>query len=106
MDVVDNHPHAWFLLSEGDTLFLDINCNHSAFGYSVLLELSAEERKDMESRGRGALDELAEAVQNSVPLLAESNSPYRERDLDKVRGSDVSEAVYRWRRENRRPVEP
>ena len=103
MDVVDTRPHGWFLLGEGDRLFLDMNCNHNAYGYSVLLELSPEERKDFESRGRVALDELAEAVQNSVPLLAASQSPYRERDLEKLRGDDVTDAVFRWRREHPEP---
>jgi len=98
MDVVDTRPHGWFLLSEGDKLFLDINCDHNAFGYTVLLELSPEEREDFETRGRLALDELAEAVQYSAPAARESTSPYRERDLEKVRGGEVSEAVDRWRR--------
>jgi len=101
MDVIDNAPHGSFLLSEGDQLFLDINCNHNAFGYSVLLELSETERADLETHGRPALDELAAAVQDSAPILENSHSPYRDRDLEKSRGHEVFEAVYRWRKAQR-----
>lgn len=43
MKVVDHEPHAWFLFEEGDSIFLDVNCDHGAAGYSVMIELSAEE---------------------------------------------------------------
>jgi len=97
MDVVGHEPHSWFLLREGDDLFLDVNCSEGAYGFTVLLPLSAAERDAFEKRGRAALTELAAAVQDSAPAARDSTSPYRDRDLEKVRGHDVMGAVYRWR---------
>jgi hypothetical protein len=101
MDVVDHSPHFWFLLREGDELFLDMNCSHGAYGFSVLLMLSEHERGEFEKSGRAALDELATAVQDSAPMARDSTSPYRDRDLTRLRANEVSEAVRRWRSANR-----
>ncbi|WP_369942346.1 hypothetical protein [Xanthomonas medicagonis] len=41
MQVVDHEPHAWFLLRDGDTLLLDVNCSHGAVGYAWTMALTA-----------------------------------------------------------------
>ena len=50
MRVVDHEPYAWFLFKAGDTLLLDVNCNHGAAGYGVMIELSRGEEFEY-SRG-------------------------------------------------------
>jgi hypothetical protein len=94
--VVDQAPAAWYLLADGDGLFLDVNCSHGAFGYSVLIELDQSERTRWAELGRGYLDTLSQAVQDSAPLV-DATSPYRARDLTSTRSNEVSDAVRRWR---------
>jgi hypothetical protein len=95
VDVVDHAPHAWFLLRDNDELYFDVNCSQSAFSFSFLLRLTAQERADYELRGRDALDELARAVQDSAPIARGNTSPYRFRNLTHLHGDEVSEAVRR-----------
>ena len=50
-----------------EALFLDVNCTHSAAGYSILIRLSAEEAAKYAQDGRTYLGHLAEQVQNAGP---------------------------------------
>ena len=68
MRVVDHAPQAWFLFQEGESFFLNANCNHGAFGYSFPIELSEEERAQYAARGRTYLDWPARAVHESAPI--------------------------------------
>lgn len=97
MHVVDHAPSAWFLLAEGDALLLDVHCSHSAFDYSVLVELTEAERAAFDRGGRAYLDDLAQKIHHSAPAARGSTSPYRDRDLSRRRGSEVSTAVREWR---------
>lgn len=96
MKVVEHAHAAWFLLADGEALLLDVNCNHGAFGYSVLIELDPDERTRWERDGRDYLDELARSVHDSAPAANEV-SPYRARDLTRTRPGEVGDAVRRWR---------
>ncbi|MEQ3550208.1 hypothetical protein WIS52_06955 [Pseudonocardia nematodicida] len=98
MQVVDHEPRSWFLMRDGDRLYLDVNCNHGAFGYSVLIELDGSERRALDEQGRGYLHELADAVHMSAPAARDSTSPYRDRDQSRTYGTATSEAVAAWRR--------
>lgn len=91
MQVVDHEPHAWFLLHDGARSYLDVNCSDGPVGYSVLLELAEDEQRALGEGGHGYLDDLAAAVAQRV------RSPYRDRDLTRVRGREVTEAVAAWR---------
>ena len=51
-----------------------------AFGYSWLIELSAEERQAYERGGRAFLDWLAQDIHDGVPVLKVSTSPYKTRN--------------------------
>lgn len=96
MEVVDHAHAAWYLLADGDTLLLDVNCNHGAFGYSVLVELDDDERARWEQDGPAYLDTLSHEIHMSAPIVDEA-SPYRARDLTRARRGEVSAAVRRWR---------
>jgi len=96
MQVIDHQPSAWFLLQDGEVLLLDVACEHGAFGYSVLIALDAQERHDYQQEGRGYLGRLADAVHASAPILHDSASPYKARNIDRQRGSEVLAAVRLW----------
>lgn len=59
MDVVDHETAAWYLLADGDAMFLDVNCEGNAAGYSLLLELTADERRAFALEGRAAIERIA-----------------------------------------------
>ena len=99
MNVIDHSPHAWYLLEDGDEFLLDVNCSQSAFSFGFTLSLSTAEREAYQQRGPEALDELGRAIQDSAPMWGPASSPYADRNVDKLRGTDVAEAIRRWRKE-------
>lgn len=100
MKVLDHEPHAWFLLEDEGTLYLDAHCSFSVFDYSVLIALDANETSAYRAKGRPYLDALAERIHNSAPAAAISTSPYRSRDLKKGPSAEkASAAIVAWRSE-------
>ena len=93
VEVIDQEPRSWFLLQESDSLFLDVNCSLSAFGYSWLIRLNSDERAEYRARGHVYLDELAESVHFSAPAAADTTSPYKHRDCTREYGARVLAAV-------------
>jgi hypothetical protein len=97
MEVVDEEPYGWFLLSEGNALFLDVNCEHGAVGYSVLVELDQYELALYRTEGHTYLNRLAQRIHESAPGVINSRSPYTSRNIECSRGTEVSAAVRAWR---------
>ena len=97
MEVVATSPHAWFLFKEADALFLDVECNHSAFGYSWMIELNEYEFERYASEGSSFLDQLAQSIQFSAPVVKDSKSPYKKRDVSKQHYDATMEAVRQWK---------
>ncbi len=97
MDVVDHTPAGWFLLGDGDDLFLDVNRSHGVAGHSWLIPLDPAERRVYPDEGIAALDRLARAIQDSAPGARGTASEHRDRDLSDVRGREVLDAIGRWR---------
>lgn len=80
MQYVDHRPGGWFLVRQGDALYLMARYSYSAMiDDSALIELGAVEREDYRKRGHQYLDELAERIHMSAPYRPES--PYHARDL-------------------------
>ncbi len=92
MQVVDHEPQAWFLFKEGNALFLDINCNHGAVGYSVMIQLSAEEKSEYSQKGHDYLNSLAQSVQYAGPGWG-----YQSRDVSAIYSKESTAAVNEWR---------
>ncbi|MEA9920604.1 hypothetical protein [Xanthomonas campestris] len=91
MIVVDHAPADWFLLCDADDgYWLDVNCNMSATGFSILLLLNAKERADIDTDPHVACARLAAQVQ-AAPHA------YAIRDLSGPDGSRVVDAVQAWR---------
>lgn len=97
MKVVAFEPQWWFLLEQDGALFLDVNCNHSFLGYPYMIELDAGERRQYAARGREFIEQLAQGIQDSVPILADSKSPFAGRDVSKLYSGQVDAAVQDWR---------
>ncbi|MFV0624991.1 hypothetical protein ACBY01_13415 [Sphingomonas sp. ac-8] len=101
MQVIDHAPYSWFLLAAGDALLFDAYCNHSALGYSWLIELNAQERQAYARGGRAYLDRLAQDIHNGVPILKISTSPYRTRNREAEFADAVTQAIRAWRADAR-----
>src|SRR5688500_12658728 len=92
VQVVDHGPQAWLLFKDGDELLLDVNCSHSAAGYSVLIHLEADEAAAYAQEGRTYLDRLAQRVQDSGP-----GSGLQSRDVSARFSNKCTEAFEKWR---------
>ncbi len=90
MIVIDHAPADWFLLSEGDRSWLDINCAISAAGFSILLLLDATERAAVLVGQHAACATLAAQVQARP-------HDYAARDSNATDGKRVLAAVRQWR---------
>ncbi|MDH5433297.1 MAG: hypothetical protein OEY19_05085 [Gammaproteobacteria bacterium] len=100
MRVIDHEPHAWFFFEKGGVFFLDANCNHSAFGYSYMIELSPEETEKYKRGGREYLGKLAYDIHYSAPIVKGSNSIYKGRDVSKEYSEESMLAIKLWREAN------
>ncbi len=98
MHVVDHEPHVWYLFEREEQLLLDVNCNHSAAGYSVLIPLSSEEATDYACDGRACLNRLARAVQDGGP-----GRGHQLRDVSKTYSKECAQALRDWRASEIRP---
>lgn len=100
MRVIDHEPHAWFFFEKDDSYFLDANCNHSAFGYSYMIELSSDEVAKYKNGDREYLGKLAYDIHYSAPIVKGSNSIYRGRDVSKEYSEQSMAAINLWRGAN------
>jgi len=100
LKVLDHEPWFWFLLEDEGRLFVDANCNHSAFGYIFMIELSAQEVATYQAEGRSFIRRLAQDIQNTAPILQVSTSPYKGRDVSNLYSDQVTLAVQAWRAKN------
>jgi hypothetical protein len=57
--VLLGEPAGWYLLEDNGELYLDVNCNQSAVGFSITAQLDPAERAAFAERGRAFAVELA-----------------------------------------------
>lgn len=62
MHVVSHRPHAWYFLKEGDSNYLDVNCNLSAVGFDLIIKLNQDEYKEYHALGQVYIEYLAARV--------------------------------------------
>ena len=96
IEVLEYGPQAWYLLSDGDRLYLDVNCNHSFVGYSFTMQLNLEEVAEYRRRRRAYIDELAHAIQRSAPGISGTGSIYKERLVAAEVSAEVNDAIRVW----------
>lgn len=101
MRVVDANDecYGWFLFEEDGSLFLHASCNVSAFGYTFMIQLNAREVDEYKQQGRAYLHQLAQYIQDSVPIHEASQSIYKGRDVSSAYMEKVLAAVNAWRME-------
>lgn len=92
MIVLAHEPHAWFLLENEGKLLLDVNCSHSAFSYSMLIELLPPEVAKYRTHGVASINSIASEVQFSG-LSKEMQA----RNLTNELGEQVMSAIEAWR---------
>jgi hypothetical protein len=97
MKVIDSENWAWFLFEHEDHLYLDANCNMSAFGYTYMIQLNDEERYAYKAGGHEYLNQLAHDIHYSVPIAADTRSKYKGRDVSKMFSEMATDAVREWR---------
>lgn len=90
MTVIDHCSDSWFLLESSNEMYLDVNCNISAFEYNFLFKLNEEEILRYKSDGKKYIDILSEDVNDSGPAEAGSKSRY----LSRKAPVDIEEIVY------------
>lgn len=93
MRVLEGEPAAWFLLSDGSGLYLDVNVSISAVAFGLLIQLTGDERARLGERGRDFAGELATGIANSPRAYYPRNITSREVH------EQVTAAVVAWRRE-------
>lgn len=90
MKVIQNKPKAWFFLKHNNDFYINVNCNISVFGFSMLVKLNDEELNRFIEKGYTYIDSLANQIQNS------SQSKYKSRQtLGKI-GQLSHEAILKF----------
>ncbi len=92
MEVVDYEPYAWFLFEQEGQHFVDVNCNHSAVGYGILVQLNEEEEGLYRDFGRPYIDKLAQSIQDAGP-----GSTLQLRDVTPDYREETKRAIEAWR---------
>ncbi|AJC46775.1 hypothetical protein [Xanthomonas sacchari] len=100
MQVVDHEPRAWFLLRDGETLLLDVNCSHGPVGYAWTMALTAQEMAQYGALGRDFITQLAERVQSTAPGVLGNRSPYLVRKADAETRQRVTLSIKAWIKDN------
>ena len=91
MRVLDYEDRFWYLLEDDKNLFLRVNCNHSAFGFSILIELDEIEKSKFKKTGRDCLSNFASDF--SFHALTK----YKDRDVSKHYKDLTTNAIKKWR---------
>lgn len=97
MKVIDSENLAWFLFEHEGYLYLDANCNMSAFGYTYMILLNEDEKKQYEYGGHEYLNKLAYDIHYSMPIAKDTSSIYKGRDVSKELSELANEAVKAWK---------
>jgi len=93
----DDECYGWFLLEEDGSLFLEASCNHSFVGYTFMIQLNAHEVDEYKQQGRACLHQLAQYIQDSVPIHKATQSIYKGRDVSSAYMEKAIAAVNAWR---------
>ncbi|WP_332453041.1 hypothetical protein [Chryseobacterium aquaticum] len=63
MKIIDSEDKAWFFLNENDNYYIDVNCNYSFVGFTMLIQLSKIEINEYKNQGKEYLNSLAKNIQ-------------------------------------------
>jgi hypothetical protein len=94
MEVIEHEKGAWFLLNDEDHYFLDVNCNHSFFGFNMLIKLNDLELKQYRSNGIEYIESLARDVQYYA------TTKYSKRHILGETGASAHKAIMKFNNQN------
>lgn len=97
MQVIDHQPHGWFLLKEGNTLFLDVRCNFNFLGYSWAIQLNQDEEKNYQAQGHSFIQSLAEKINSAAPI--QGKSWYSSRHISSEDNAKINSAIEEWQKQ-------
>ena len=100
MKVIDSETKSWFLFEHEGHLYLDANCNMSAFGYTYMIQLNDNEKASYNNEGRDYLCKLAHDIHYSVPIAKDTTSIYKGRDVTRELSDLARETVEIWRKQS------
>lgn len=95
MKVIDFENQVWFLFEHEGKLFLD--CNHSALGYGLMIELNFKEIAAYKDGGNTYISKLARDIHCSDSVLDKNSSLYKGRDITNKYSDLLLDAVRAWR---------
>lgn len=91
MKIIDFESKSWFFLSHEEDYYIDVNCNYSFLGFTMLIQLSKIEINEYENQGK---DYLAMNIQQYAL------SHYKDRNVKGDTERMVNEAIIEFLEEN------
>lgn len=93
MKVIDHELHFWFSIQHKSSFLIDVNCSHSFFGSSMLIELDDVETAEYLIHGKQYLNDLA----NNIQYYALYTYNDRDKSNDKISES-INEAIMTFKK--------
>jgi hypothetical protein len=94
VEVVEHQPGGWFLLTDGDHHYLDVNCSLPLVDTTILLRLDEDEDAELRALGRPFVESFAAKVNHW-------SGRYRERHVGGDTGERAADALTRYLRAER-----
>lgn len=88
-----SEPAGWFLVTDGERDYLDVNCTRSAVGFSILVQLTDDEQVELHALGRTFVSYLAAKI-------AYWPDRFQPRHVTGPIADQVTGAAIRWREES------
>ncbi len=96
MEVVLNEPGFWYLLKKDGSYFIDVNCEASFVGFTLMLLLNDDEYTEYHALGRTFPNYFAEKINYG-------SSHYKERNVTGPLQKEAMEAILRLPHDPLRP---
>ncbi len=96
MEVVLNEPGSWFLLKKEDAHYIDVYCEASFVGFSLMIELNAEERREYHAQGKAFLQAFTDKISHY-------SKDYQVRNVTGPLQNEAYEAIMRLPHNTPRP---
>jgi hypothetical protein len=93
MEVVLHEPSSWYLLKKGDTYYIDVNCEASFVGFSLMVQLDPDEYTEYHALGRAFLQYFAAKINYW-------SDHYKERNVTGPLQQESTEAIKEWQSRN------
>jgi hypothetical protein len=91
MIVIDFEDRAWYLLEHEGEYLIDVNCNSSAFGFSIIVKLNEKEKTNYLMKGHDFIHDFAKYI------AYHGFTKFEKRNVRKDFNSEVSEAIKKWK---------